>query len=91
MLLIVLCAVRSMTNRTAVTIDLPDCVACGKPHKKAEIQKLLMPIQSDGVIFNWTYVYTRPGFEGVLGKSEITVQVYLTEEDIEKYWPDGFL
>ncbi len=79
-----------MSNRTAIRIDLPDCVACGKPHEKAEIQKLLMPIYSDGVIFNWGYDCMQHDLETAQGNTA-TVQVLLTEGDVEKYWPDSFL
>ncbi len=79
-----------MSNRTAVVIDLPDCVACGKPHEKAEIQKLLMPIHVAGVTFTWGYDCMQHDLETVQGHTA-TVQVLFTEEDIEKYWPDVFL
>ncbi len=90
MLPIVLCVVRNMSNRAAVVIDLPNCVACGKPHEKADIQKMLMPIYSDGEIFNWGYYCAQHDLETAQMNKAI-IQVLITDEEIEKYWPDGFL
>lgn len=72
-----------MNNKTALILDLLDCIACGQPHEKAEIQKLLMPIYSDGVTFTWGYDCGQHDLETLQGSIAI-VQVLLTDEDVEK-------